>query len=112
MYFDLFLLTFPLWGGDMEETAVTQMDSVLVTANKVEEDAQKIPQSITVMDEFLLEDKGITDVPDVGNSQHDRYGKCQRKRGEFSRAKHLYVHQQQSRGHLYRRGSHHKPVWV
>ncbi|WP_321418351.1 TonB-dependent receptor [uncultured Desulfobacter sp.] len=63
MCFDLFLTLSPLWAGDTENKVVTE--SIIVTANKVEEDVQKVPQSITVMNELLLEEKGITDVPDV-----------------------------------------------
>jgi iron complex outermembrane receptor protein len=65
MSFGLPLLAGPLWAGEAEDKAVTQMESITVTANKIEEDVQKVPQSITVMDEAFLEEKGITDVPDV-----------------------------------------------
>ena len=65
MCFDLPLPAAPLSAGEVKDTAETHMGSITVTANKIEEDVQKVPQSITVMDELLLEDKGITDVPDV-----------------------------------------------
>jgi len=65
MCFGLPLPAAPLWAGEAEDRAVTQMESITVTANKIEEDVQKVPQSITVMDELLLEEKGITDVPDL-----------------------------------------------
>ncbi|WP_020586639.1 TonB-dependent receptor [Desulfobacter curvatus] len=65
IYFDLLLPAAPLWAEEEEGKSVTEMASIIVTANKIEEDIQKVPQSITVMDEFLLEEKGITDVPDV-----------------------------------------------
>ena len=65
MCFGLPLLAAPLWAQEAEDKAITKMESVTVTANKIEEDVQKIPQSITVMDEVYLEEKGITDVPDV-----------------------------------------------
>lgn len=61
LFCSLHLLTASLWA----EEAVTKMESITVTANKIEEDIQKVPQSITVMDEVYLEEKGITDVPDV-----------------------------------------------
>ena len=65
MCFGLHLLTVPLWAEETEDKTVAEMESITVTANKIEEDVQKIPQSITVMDEAFLEEKGITDVPDV-----------------------------------------------
>ncbi len=63
--FGLPLLAAPLWAGEAEDKAVTQMESITVTANKIEEDVQEVPQSITVMNEAFLEEKAITDVPDV-----------------------------------------------
>ncbi|HDS16656.1 MAG TPA: hypothetical protein ENN66_08660 [Proteobacteria bacterium] len=38
---------------------------IKVTANKIEEDVTDVPQSITVIDEITLEEKGIKDIPDV-----------------------------------------------
>lgn len=38
------------------------LDKVTVTANKIEENLQNVPQSITVIDKTILEEKGITDV--------------------------------------------------
>lgn len=46
-------------GGDAELTSVT------VTANKIEQDFQSVPQSITVIDAATLEEKGITRVVEV-----------------------------------------------
>ncbi len=63
--FSLPLPVAPLWAEQAEDKAATQMESVTVTANKIEEDVQEVPQSITVMDEAFLEEKGITDIPDV-----------------------------------------------
>ena len=65
--FGLLLPVSPLWAEDVEDKdkAVTEMESITVTANKIEEDVQKVPQSITVLDEVFLEEKGITNVPDV-----------------------------------------------
>lgn len=48
-----------------EKDRVIELETVTVTANKIEEDIQDVPQSITVMDETVLEEKGITDIPDV-----------------------------------------------
>lgn len=42
-----------------------ELEQVVVTANKIEEDLAKVPQSITVIDEMMLEEKGIKSVPDV-----------------------------------------------
>ncbi|WP_320042562.1 TonB-dependent receptor [uncultured Desulfobacter sp.] len=53
------------WGQNVEKKPSVEMAEITVTANKIEEDVQKIPQSITIMDEVLLEEKGITDVPDL-----------------------------------------------
>ncbi len=48
------------------ETEVFQSDEeVVVTANKIEEDVQDVPQSITVIGEDILEEKGIENVPDL-----------------------------------------------
>lgn len=44
---------------------VTIMEPITVTANKVEEDVQEIPQSITVMDEIELKKRGITLIPEL-----------------------------------------------
>lgn len=42
-----------------------QLGTVTVTANKVEENIQNVPQSITVIDEFTLEEKGIKNIEGV-----------------------------------------------
>ena len=55
----------PSCAGEAKDTAITKMKNITVTANKIEEDLQKVPQSITVMDEIILEEKGITDIPDL-----------------------------------------------
>nr|WP_320191204.1 TonB-dependent receptor [uncultured Desulfobacter sp.] len=44
-----------------------EMQTVTVTANKIEEDLQRVPQSITVIDDEVLKEKGIEDIPDVIN---------------------------------------------
>lgn len=58
----LHLLAGLLWAGEAEDKAATQAETITVTANKIEEDVQKVPQSITVMDEAFLEEKGINDI--------------------------------------------------
>ncbi|MBM9617042.1 TonB-dependent receptor plug domain-containing protein [Desulfobulbus rhabdoformis] len=41
------------------------LDSVTVTANKIEEDIKDIPQSITVMTDVEIEERGIKDVREL-----------------------------------------------
>ena len=65
LFFKLLLSASQLWAQEADETAETKTQSITVTANKIEEDLQKVPQSITVMDEIILEEKGITDIPDL-----------------------------------------------
>jgi len=65
LFCKLLLSAAQLWAQEAEETAATKTQSITVTANKIEEDLQKVPQSITVLDEIILEEKGITDVPDL-----------------------------------------------
>ena len=50
-----------------EEPAGTTLETITVTANKVEEDITDVPQSITVIDDEILKEKGIVDIPDVIN---------------------------------------------
>lgn len=50
-----------LYGGEGEYS----LESVTVSANKIEENILDVPQSITVIDESLLQDKGIKSVGDV-----------------------------------------------
>ena len=55
-----------LWSEETgQEKQATKHETITVTANKMEEDVQDVPQSITVLDEVVLEEKGITDIPDV-----------------------------------------------
>lgn len=44
------------------------MDIITVTANKIEENIQDVPKSITVIDETLIEAKGIKDISDIVNT--------------------------------------------
>lgn len=55
------------WCADAENKKSVKLESVTVTANKIKEDIQKVPQSITVIDEYVLEEKGIRNVFDVIN---------------------------------------------
>lgn len=43
------------------------VEGITVTANKMEEDIKDVPQSITVIDEYTLREKGIKNVSDVVN---------------------------------------------
>ncbi|WP_320043738.1 TonB-dependent receptor [uncultured Desulfobacter sp.] len=43
------------------------LGELMVTANKVEEDIQKVPQSITVIDDEILKEKGIKDLSGIIN---------------------------------------------
>ena len=48
-----------------QDTQTLDLDSVTVTANKMEENIKDIPQSITVMTDVEIEEKGIKDVGDL-----------------------------------------------
>ncbi|MCV6608367.1 MAG: TonB-dependent receptor [Campylobacterales bacterium] len=53
----------------LETTALAdseKLGKLTVTAQKYEEDPQDIPMSLTVVDEFTIDDKGITTVEDLG----------------------------------------------
>ncbi|MCJ2163394.1 TonB-dependent receptor [Pseudodesulfovibrio sp. S3] len=47
------------------ETGVVKLEAVKVTANKMEEDPMDVPQSITVIDEVEIQEKGIKSVADI-----------------------------------------------
>ncbi len=53
------------WSKEKKGPQTTEQEAITVTANKIEENVQDVPQSITVIDELLLDEKGITDIPDV-----------------------------------------------
>lgn len=46
---------------------INKLDAITVTANKVEENIQNVPQSITVIDEKIIEEKGITNIAGIIN---------------------------------------------
>ena len=48
-----------------QDTQILDLDSVTVTANKMEENIKEVPQSITVMTDVEIEEKGIKDVSDL-----------------------------------------------
>lgn len=47
------------------ETDTVQLQTVKVTANKMKEDPMDVPQSLTVIDEIELQEKGMTEMADV-----------------------------------------------
>ncbi len=47
------------------DAQVMVLDDITVTANKMEEDIQKVPQSITVIDENDIEEKGLQSATEV-----------------------------------------------
>ncbi|RXJ81163.1 TonB-dependent receptor [Arcobacter sp. F2176] len=49
------------------EGSAQEMDNITVTANKVEENIQDVPQSITVISGEILEERGIKTIVDVIN---------------------------------------------
>lgn len=55
----------PLAGAHAADEQARSLSSVTVTANKIEQDFQSVPQAITVIDGATLEEKGITRVADL-----------------------------------------------
>lgn len=53
------------WCSEGEAGVAMEMPEMTVTANKIEEDVKDVPQSITVIGEDILEEKGIENVPDL-----------------------------------------------
>ncbi len=49
------------------EDTPKELDSVTVTANKIEENLQEVPISMTVFDEFAIEDRKIESIQDVAS---------------------------------------------
>ncbi len=47
------------------QSAVTTMETMVVTANKMEENIQNIPETITVLDAEMLEERGIRNIHDL-----------------------------------------------
>lgn len=56
------LLTSIAYGQDKK---MTTLDSVTVTANKIEENIIEVPQSITVITNEQIEEKGISKVSEI-----------------------------------------------
>lgn len=53
--------------GGLDDSKAIALENITVTANKMEEELKDVPQSITVIDEYMLEEKGIKNVADVIN---------------------------------------------
>ncbi len=49
------------------ELEQTSIETITVTVNKIEEDLQDVPQNIMVIDDEILKEKGIRDIPDLIN---------------------------------------------
>lgn len=54
-----------LYANNTKNTNATNLDSITVTANKVEENIKDVPQSITVIDGTVIEEKGIKKISEV-----------------------------------------------
>jgi len=56
-----------IWAGlvQAEGPGETKLETITVTANKVEEDITDVPQSITVINDEILKEKGIEDIPGI-----------------------------------------------
>lgn len=50
-----------------DQTSVTQLDAVEVSARGIKESLQRTPLPITVMSEKMIEEKGIVDIRDIAN---------------------------------------------
>lgn len=75
MCFGLLLPTSPLWAEEAEDKdkAVTEIESIIVTAEKRKENVQDVPISMSVFDDFSLEDAGINNLTDLTNSTPNLY---------------------------------------
>ncbi len=56
--------TFSLADENVDNVAV-ERTYLTITANKMVEDIQEVPQSVTVLEEYLMDEKGITVINDV-----------------------------------------------
>ncbi len=54
-----------VWSADGEKSEALKLESLTVTANKMEENIRDVPQSITVIGEYELEEKRIKNIADV-----------------------------------------------
>lgn len=61
----VFVLGLACPGAWADEGDAVKLESVKVTANKMEEDPMDVPQSLTIIDEIELREKGMTSISDV-----------------------------------------------
>jgi len=59
------LISSPAYAESSSKGTYTEIDVISVTANKIEEDIKDVPQSISVIDETLIEEKGMKSVVDI-----------------------------------------------
>ncbi len=63
----LSLGSLPAMAGENAENSSVVMDEITVTANKMEENIHKVPQSISVIDETEIEEMGLKTPMDILN---------------------------------------------
>lgn len=59
------IITIGVLSSNLYAKEKLNLDKVTVTANKIEENLQDVPQSISIIDETLIEEKGITDIKGI-----------------------------------------------
>ncbi len=62
----LLLIVFLFLAVSIHAKEITSLDKITVTAQKIEENLQEVPLSITVFDEFDIKDRQIESVKDIG----------------------------------------------
>lgn len=61
------VIIFTLTWRDIGRADENDLDSIIVTANKTQENIQDVPISMTVFDEISIEDKGLENVKDIAS---------------------------------------------
>ncbi len=63
----IFLMGVPIVAAARENSPrqAAALDTITVTANKMSENVQEVPQSITIIDKEVLEEKGIKSIADI-----------------------------------------------
>ncbi|MEA3553565.1 MAG: Plug domain-containing protein [Campylobacterota bacterium] len=61
----LSLITAICLSNNIYAKQITSFDTVTVTAQKMEENAQQVPISLSVFDEFAIEDRKMKDIKDI-----------------------------------------------
>jgi len=72
-----FVTSLILVNGVYAKDTLQKLDSVTVTANKIEENIQEVPISMSVFDEFTIEDRKIESIQDVASHTSNFYLKDQ-----------------------------------